>query len=278
MAALFERLRHTLANHRSEGCVDHRLREAYGLGRELLSSNELGRVRRACAKNRWSFGDFLRLSRVANAAYVLRDPPLACPKSRKNQRRRVRRVPHLVQTAPTALMGRSSTAIREAEAKYAEGLDPERQGFGVLASRWYPAELVHDLLDRLMARRDRRPSSTRWRSTRPISSWDARSKWIYRTMFSMFVTPERYVKYINNLWDDALRHRGTIVVRAPEPTGVHRITYSEWAGHHPFICRMNMASGYAIYAAMGCKGVTCQRIRCVSDGAADCESMVRWVK
>jgi hypothetical protein len=166
-------------------------------------------------------------------------------------------------------------AVRGAQARFEEGLDPDRPGFGVLASRWYPAEFVHDLLDRLTAGRsvgelDRMAlDAANFIMGRTI-------KGVYRTMFSMFVTPDRYVKYIGKLW--AMHYdTGELLVRVPEPT-VHRIIYSEWAGHHPFICRMNMASGFTIYSAMGCKEVTCQRMRCVSDGAADCESMVRWAK
>jgi hypothetical protein len=171
--------------------------------------------------------------------------------------------------------GTVASAVREVEARFDDGLDAERAGFGVLASRWYAAELVHDLLDRLTSGRsvgelDRMAlDAANFIMGRTI-------KGVYRTMFSMFVTPERYVKYIGKLW--AMHYdTGELVVRAQEPN-VHRVTYSEWAGHHPFICRMNMASGYSIYSAMGCKDVTCQRMRCVSDGAADCESMVRWVK
>jgi hypothetical protein len=92
----------------------------------------------------------------------------------------------------------------------------------------------------------------------------------------MFGTPERYVRYINNLWTMHY-DTGTITVLAPEP-GVHRVVYSGWAGHHPFICRMNMASSLTIYGAMGCKDVKYERIGCVSERGTNCENIVRWAR
>jgi hypothetical protein len=164
-------------------------------------------------------------------------------------------------------------AIYRAPTGDAEGLLPANVNFGVLASRWYSAELVHDLLNRL----------TRERSDQELEDMarDAAAyimgrtlRGVYRTMFSLLATPERYVRYSDKLWRTHY-DTGTLVFRVLGE-GTHQVTYSNWTSHHPFICRMNMASSVPIFEAMGCKNVRYQRQSCISEGAPNCKNLVRW--
>jgi hypothetical protein len=166
-------------------------------------------------------------------------------------------------------------AIRTVEERYGEGLDPTRTGFGVLASRWYPAGLVHDLLDQLV--QVRAPAELEAMAVDAAEYIMGRTlRGVYRAVFSMFGTPDRYARHIDKLWSMHY-DTGRILVDDTKPL-FHRVKYSGWKGHHSFICRMNMASSLALYGAMGCREVKYERIGCVSDGASHCENVVRWMK
>jgi hypothetical protein len=169
--------------------------------------------------------------------------------------------------------GSVDQAVAAVELAFNEGLDAARPSFGVLASRWYPAELVHDLLDRLT--RGCSPSDLDVMASEAADFIMGRTlKGVYKTIFKLFATPERYLRHADKLWNMHY-DTGRLMASAPEP-GVHRVMFADWSSHHPFICRMNMAASQPIYTAMGCHHVSYERLRCVSDGAADCENLVRW--
>jgi hypothetical protein len=163
--------------------------------------------------------------------------------------------------------------IRDVESRHHAGLVPEGPYFGVLASRWYPAEVVHDLLDQLtLARSEEELEKMAADAASSVMTHMLRG--VYRAMFSLIATPERYVRHAGKLWStqyDTGESRFTVT----GPTE-HRVTYVGWTSHHPFICRLNMAAGRPILEAMHCRDVESQRISCVSSGAAKCENLMRW--
>lgn len=164
-------------------------------------------------------------------------------------------------------------AVRAVESRHPTGLSVAGGAFGVLSSQWYPAAVVHELVDRLTGER---PTTELDEMARDAAGFimGRTLRGVYRTMFTLFATPERYVRYVDKLWNTHY-DSGKVVFHVPGP-GVHHVTYVDWASHHRFICRMNMASALPIYDAMGCTNVRYERRRCVSDGAADCENVVRW--
>ena len=97
---------------------------------------------------------------------------------------------------------------------------------------------------------------------------------IYKSVFALVVTPDRYIKHIDKIW--LLNYdNGRPVVTIVEPR-VHLVRTENWRSHHPMICRLNMAAGKPIYEAMGCKDVVVRRLGCISDAAKACESIVSW--
>jgi hypothetical protein len=162
-------------------------------------------------------------------------------------------------------------AIDQVELEHPGTFDPEREAFGILSSRWYPAELVHELLDCIV---EGKPSAMLQqiaeRASRDIMAKTLSG--VYRFLFSTFATPERYARHAGRLWDMHY-DSGEISIDAVEGGWHSRI--SAWRGHHPFICRLNMAATVPIYEAMGCQDVRYRQLACVSDGAAACESLVR---
>jgi hypothetical protein len=164
------------------------------------------------------------------------------------------------------------SATRDLHGKYPDVFDLGRATHGILPSRWYPALLVHEVVDRLTAEfSPKELDSMALDAADVIMNKTLRG--VYRAIFALIATPERYVKHIDRLW--SLHYdSGRPVVLVMNPT-THRVHYEGWRSHHPFICRLNMAAARAIYIAMGCRDVRLERLGCVSDGARYCENVVR---
>ena len=167
------------------------------------------------------------------------------------------------------------SAIELLQDRYPDAFDVSRPGFGVLASHWYPAELVHALLDRITEGASPADlDDMALEAAQAIMSKTIRGA--YRALFALLVSPARYAKYIGKLWN--LHYDSGEIIIDKATLGSHRMKYKGWRSHHPFICRMNMAAAFAIYETMGCEGVEVQRLGCISDGDACCENLITWVE
>jgi hypothetical protein len=152
-------------------------------------------------------------------------------------------------------------------------LDPNRAALGVLASEWYPAPLVHALLDALTAHlsQDERAAFAA-EAARAIMNRMLRG--IYKTLFQLMATPARYQRFGPKLWD-AYYDSGTFRIEMPDDkTAVCMV--SNWSAHHPFICDLNCAAAPPVYEMMGCKSVRVLRTECVSLGSPRCEFVTNW--
>lgn len=168
---------------------------------------------------------------------------------------------------------RLSLAVRELMSRYPEALEPSREAYGLLASVWYPAPLVHSLLDRLTeGATDAELTRIAEDAANVIMGRTLRG--VYRTLFTMVASPDRFQRFGHSLWGQHYDTGRNEIERCDATT--HRVRYLDWQGHHPFICRMNMASSLPIYEAMGCRDVRYAIQGCVSRGAPHCENVVRW--
>jgi hypothetical protein len=163
--------------------------------------------------------------------------------------------------------------VKLAERTFSEPFEVGLTGFGVLSSRWYAAEVVHAILDEIT--RHHAPDELGAMAEDAAQAvMNDLLKGVYRSIIGMFVTPDRYSRHGEKLWK--LNYdNGEPVFRSLSPTE-HHVRYVGWRSHHPFICRINMATSLPLYAAMGCKGVRYRRLSCVSDGAAVCTTSVHW--
>lgn len=152
-------------------------------------------------------------------------------------------------------------------------LDPRRAALGVLASEWYPAPLVHDLLDALtghLSRDERAALATD--ASRAIMNRMLRG--IYKTLFQLMATPARYQRFGPKLWD-AYYDSGTFRIDMPDDkTAI--CTVNKWDAHHLFICDLNCAAAVPVYEMMGCKAVRVIRTECVALGSTRCEFVTNW--
>lgn len=153
-------------------------------------------------------------------------------------------------------------------------LAPEEPVLGVLHSTWYPAPLVHALLDELT--RDMSDAQMRTLASKASSAVMQKTlHGLYKVLFDWMATPERYARHAPKLWH-SYYDSGTMEITA-QPSGTEALTViRDWAAHHPFICELNRGAAEAIYAAMGCSDVVCERVACVSRGDAECRFVTRW--
>jgi hypothetical protein len=164
-------------------------------------------------------------------------------------------------------------ALAGAEQSFSFEIDRTRHGFGILASHWYDAEIVHCVLDQLAARHSKSElDALALDAADAIMTKTLRG--VYRAVFALAVNPARYAQHVEKLW--RLHYdTGVPLILAPD-AHQHRVSYKDWKSHHPIICRLNMASARPIYSAMGCSNVRYERIACVSEGATHCESTITW--
>jgi hypothetical protein len=163
--------------------------------------------------------------------------------------------------------------LRELAGAWPNEFDVTRDNFGLLASAWYPAALVHELIDRVLVGYDGRKQQELAQAAADFIMGRT-LRGVYKVMFSMFATPERYARHISKLWAQHY-DTGTPVIRIVADNE-HHIRFEGWTSHHPFICAMNMSSARPIYRAMKCSDVTWRRVSCVSHGADVCAAIVRW--
>ncbi|HVU05809.1 MAG TPA: hypothetical protein VHE30_28870 [Polyangiaceae bacterium] len=171
--------------------------------------------------------------------------------------------------------GRVARAVREVAEIFPGEIDPAASNFGVLASRWYPAEVVHALVDRVVAGVPE-PELVRMADDAAEYIMGRTLRGVYRTIFSMIASPSRYLKYVDRLW--SVHYDTGHLVGTTISERCHQMDFVDWRSHHSFICRMNMAASRPIYVAMGLGGVTYQRLACVSDGHSHCRNVIRWEK
>ena len=151
-------------------------------------------------------------------------------------------------------------------------VDTSRPALGFLASAWYPVTLTHHLLDRALMDRTDEGRATAREAVRDITPRMIRG--VYKVLFQAVASPELYARHIGRQWR-RLHTTGdrTLVLRAP---GEALSTVASWGGHHPFLCWMTIYTMESLFEAMRYKSVSVERIRCVSHGAADCATILRY--
>ena len=154
-----------------------------------------------------------------------------------------------------------------------EHIDPLGKHLGVLPSTWYPAPVVHSLLDVLTAgHNDEARKKLAFEASAAVMARTLRG--FYRFFFQIMATPERYAKHCGKLWG-SYYDSGRFEVSMPSKT-LALCTVSDWSTHHPFICELNWGAAGEIYRAMGCTNVLVDREACVDVGGRECRFVTTW--
>jgi hypothetical protein len=157
----------------------------------------------------------------------------------------------------------------------ARQLNFDRSHIGVLASAWYPAAAIHALLDSLLAGMSADEQAVLAREGAE-AIMNATLRGIYRMLFAMLMSPERYLRSAQVLWN-RYYDDGEVRKTVEGPT-LHRTVITGWTSHHRFLCDMHVESGRAIYREMGLADVSGERVSCVSRGDKACAFLIRWRK
>lgn len=143
----------------------------------------------------------------------------------------------------------------------------------MLASNWYPASAIHALLE-AMTEGMLRPTRERFAVEAAEAVMHRTLHGVYRTLFRVIATPERYAKLAPMVWSHYYRS-GEVVVDNPEP-GVAVSWIRGWSAHHPVLCDMNRTASAVIYEVMDGTNVTCTRETCIDEGSPNCRFVTRW--
>lgn len=146
----------------------------------------------------------------------------------------------------------------------------DSEGLNFLPSRWYPASLVHAVVDAAFEGTS---------PTKKLSIAGNAGRFTYRrqltgfqrAIFSMFLTPERFARHAPRAW----RHNFATGEISFETSGHSQVTrYAQWQEHHPLICHALKLGRLELYAAMKLDSPRLQLGSC--DPAHGCWSQVYW--
>jgi hypothetical protein len=162
---------------------------------------------------------------------------------------------------------------RRLSAEHAALLAPDRFALGLLPSTWYPAEIVHALLDSFAELHgpDEMRVLLRDGNAQVVRRM---SRGIYQYLFKLVGSPGLYARHIQKAWN-ALHNTGVRQVVIERP-GYAISTIEGWRGHHPWLCEVTTETMRAVFEAVGCTDIVIERVRCVSDGSTKCEAFVRY--
>jgi hypothetical protein len=164
-------------------------------------------------------------------------------------------------------------AIDAIPSRFRARLDLEAPAFGVRPVAWYPATLVHGLIDGLLVGLGPEERSVLARESGEFVT-ERTIRGTFRMLFELIATPERCARHAQRMWR-AYYETGLSMVTRVSPT-CYEQRVSGWREHHAFICEMHGAAAVVLYRAMGVSRPVVERIGCVSDGRAMCASRVSW--
>ncbi len=158
-------------------------------------------------------------------------------------------------------------------AEQARFFDPSQEHLGILAATWYPAPVIHALLDRMTAGLE--PAARAQLAQEGAQAvMGVTLRGIYAKLMAMFVTPQLYARFADRLWSSYF-DSGEVTVSIVNPTTAES-TVRDWGAHHEVMCLMNTEAATLIYTAMGLRGVRTERRECVDHGAAQCRFVTTW--
>jgi len=152
-------------------------------------------------------------------------------------------------------------------------IEPDDPHLGVQAGEWYPAELVHTLLESAAQGMSPADRKTLMREGAQ-AALKSTVRGIYKFLFDAMMTPERYARRAQGLFSRYF-NTGTMTKIAESP-GAHLSLIHDWSSHHPLLCDFVLYTAETVYGAMGCKNVVSTRLSCISHGGEFCSFRVTW--
>ena len=164
--------------------------------------------------------------------------------------------------------------VERVPAPYSDQLDVGNPSLGILASSWYPADVIHAFLDAIVGDPETADVHRMLREG-THAMMEANLGSIYKRFFvRMILSPQRYVRYAQSLWNLHFDN-GTLSAAMNGERAIHwRI--DGWRSHHRALCQIVTYSEPAVFGAMGCSHITVEETSCVSLGDDFCSHDIRW--
>jgi hypothetical protein len=152
-------------------------------------------------------------------------------------------------------------------------LHPAQPALGILGASWYPCTLVHNMCDRLLELRGggdgRELALAANREVMPRIMHG-----MYRMVLRTVGSPELYAHHVQRLWR-RLHTTGERSITLHEPDEAFSVV-ENWPGHHPLLCWLTIYTMAYMFETMGYKRWSVERVACVSQGGARCETLLRY--
>jgi hypothetical protein len=163
---------------------------------------------------------------------------------------------------------------RQVPADLAALVDPDEPVVHFLASSWYPARLVHSMLDTMNEGRSELEIERLARdATRHVVAHGTNS--VYRFLLEKLGSPQIYAAMIPRMWRQ-LHDTGDRTVEIVED-GRATSRIANWAGHHRVLCMLSTSLMCAIFEQMGKKNVRWSCVHCIARGGGnECVYEVTW--
>ena len=154
-------------------------------------------------------------------------------------------------------------------------VDPDDPVVHFLAASWYPARLVHSMLDTMNEGRSELEIERLARdATRHVVAHGMNS--VYRVLLKKLGSPQIYAAMIPRMWRQLHDSGDRSVEIVEDGRAISKV--ANWAGHHRVLCMLSTSLMCAIFEQMGKKNVKWTCTRCISrDGGSECVYEVRWV-
>ena len=146
-------------------------------------------------------------------------------------------------------------------------------GLGISVATWYPAALVHRVLDGLLDGMDP-PARTALAASGADQTLAGCLTGYLGTAFRALVSPPVCALVGPRIWH-AFYSGGRVRIDT-RGRRCHVMEVTGWPGHHAFLCEMNNAAGRAIYRAAGCTAVRTEHAACIAREQPSCVYVIRW--
>ena len=162
--------------------------------------------------------------------------------------------------------------LERLSAEQRRDFDLSRPDLGVRGHRWYPAPVVHRILEGPVE--PLAPAAADELIRRAAHEIIRASLGGFLAfLFRFFVSPATCKLFSQQLWDFHYES-GRVAI---ETVGrAHRMSVRHWRSHHPILCRLHAVAGVPIYSAAGCRGVTSRQDACIDRGDRCCVYWTEW--
>jgi hypothetical protein len=175
----------------------------------------------------------------------------------------------------TRALEKAIAAMPPEEARH---LHLEQPALGLLAGTWYPASMIHRLLDGMGAGLRGHERAALIRDGAHATIHHTLSG-VYKLLFQAMMSPERYARNAQQLFARYF-NTGTMEktpITTPDGQG-HLSVVRDWTSHHPMLCDLLSCTAEYVYAELGCRDVEVKKTGCVASGQAECTFVFTWRK